>query len=79
MEFSLDLASRWGGERYNSLNRILKNTFNGRVYKVGLRMDVTWQERLCPARLGVSRKADISSLREESQISDLKLNLASEI
>ena len=58
MEFPLDLPSRWGGKRCNSFNRVLKNTFNARVYKVSLRMDFTWQGRLCPARLGVSRKAD---------------------
>ena len=41
MELPLHLTSRWGGKRYNSFNRVLKNTFNARVYKVGLRMDFT--------------------------------------
>jgi len=37
----------WGGRRYNSVNRILKQTFNARVYKVGIRADFT-----CPNRDG---------------------------
>ena len=41
MEVPLHLTSRWGGKRYNSFNRVLKNTFNARVYKVSLRMDFT--------------------------------------
>jgi hypothetical protein len=28
MELPLHLTSRWGGKRYNSFNRVLKNTFN---------------------------------------------------
>lgn len=47
MQFPLDLTSRWSGKRYNSFNRVLKNTFNARVYKVSLRMDFT-----CPNRDG---------------------------
>lgn len=37
----------WGGRRYNSFNRILRETFGARVYKVGLRTDFT-----CPNRDG---------------------------
>lgn len=38
---------RWGGQRYNSFNRVLKETFHSRVHKVSLRMDFT-----CPNRDG---------------------------
>ena len=58
MEFFLDLASRWGGKRYNSFNRVLKNTFNARVYKVSLRMDFTWQGCLCAVRKEIARRAN---------------------
>ena len=57
MEFPLDLASRWGGKRDNCFNRVLKNTFNARVYKVSLRMDFAWQGRLYAARQEISRRA----------------------
>jgi len=40
-------SSPWGGQRYNSFNRILRETFGARVYKVGLRTDFT-----CPNRDG---------------------------
>ena len=47
MNFPSDLAGRWGGKRYNSFNRALKNIFAARVHKVGIRMDFT-----CPNRDG---------------------------
>jgi radical SAM protein (TIGR01212 family) len=47
MNFPLQLKSKWGGNRYNSLGSNLKNTFQSRVYKVGIRMDFT-----CPNRDG---------------------------
>src|ERR1044071_155499 len=47
MNFPSHLARRWGGKRYHSLNRALKNAFNARVNKVGIRMDFT-----CPNRDG---------------------------
>ena len=47
MNFPSDLAGRWGGKRYNSFNRALKNVFHARVNKVGVRMDFT-----CPNRDG---------------------------
>ena len=47
MNFPPDLAGRWGGKRYHSLNRALKDTFHARVHKVGVRMDFT-----CPNRDG---------------------------
>ncbi|HKA33808.1 MAG TPA: TIGR01212 family radical SAM protein [Candidatus Binatia bacterium] len=47
MNFPSYLARRWGGKRYNGLNRALKDTFNARVHKVGIRMDFT-----CPNRDG---------------------------
>jgi hypothetical protein len=68
MEFPLDLASRWGGKRYNSFNRVLKNTFNAIEYELEARN--TWQGRLYTARLGVSRRADASP--SGSQIANLK-------
>jgi radical SAM protein (TIGR01212 family) len=37
----------WCGKRYNSFNRVLKETFRSRVYKVSLRADFT-----CPNRDG---------------------------
>lgn len=47
MNFPVDLKERWDGRRYNSFNRVLKETFNCRVYKVSLRFDFT-----CPNRDG---------------------------
>jgi radical SAM protein (TIGR01212 family) len=47
VNFPLHLKSKWGGKRYNSFQSNLKNTFQSRVYKVGLRMDFT-----CPNRDG---------------------------
>jgi radical SAM protein (TIGR01212 family) len=47
MDFPISLHNRWGGKRYNSFNRVLKDTFGARVYKIGLRMDFT-----CPNRDG---------------------------
>ena len=41
------LHSRWRGKRFNSFNRILRDQFGVRVYKIGLRMDFT-----CPNRDG---------------------------
>lgn len=47
MEFPLQLRQQWGGNRYNSFNRVLKETFQSRVHKVSLRSDFT-----CPNRDG---------------------------
>jgi radical SAM protein (TIGR01212 family) len=47
MDFPFDLENRWYGKRFNSYNRVLKDTFAARVYKIGLRMDFT-----CPNRDG---------------------------
>jgi uncharacterized protein len=47
MKLSLELQEKWGGRRYNSLNRVLRDTFKARVHKVSLRMDFT-----CPNRDG---------------------------
>jgi len=47
MNFPVTLHKRWHGRRYNSYNRLLKDTFNARVYKIGLRLDFT-----CPNRDG---------------------------
>ncbi|HWO43470.1 MAG TPA: TIGR01212 family radical SAM protein [Candidatus Eisenbacteria bacterium] len=47
MNLPLPLQEQWRGRRYNSYNRVLKETFDARVYKVGLRMDFT-----CPNRDG---------------------------
>jgi uncharacterized protein len=47
MNFPLPLQEQWRGKRYNSYNRELKDTFQVRVYKIGLRMDFT-----CPNRDG---------------------------
>lgn len=47
MNFPASLKARWGTKRYNSFNRVLKETFNARVYKIGLRLDFT-----CPNRDG---------------------------
>jgi radical SAM protein (TIGR01212 family) len=41
------LLHEWCGKRYNSFNRVLKETFRSRVYKVSLRADFT-----CPNRDG---------------------------
>ena len=47
MEFPISLHRQWGGKRYNAYNRVLRNVFAARVYKIGLRMDFT-----CPNRDG---------------------------
>jgi hypothetical protein len=47
MNFPPHLARRWGGQRYQSLNRALKDKFHARVHKIGIRMDFT-----CPNRDG---------------------------
>ena len=47
MNFPTVLHQRWHGRRYNSYNRLLKDTFAARVYKIGLRLDFT-----CPNRDG---------------------------
>jgi radical SAM protein (TIGR01212 family) len=47
MNFPAELGERWHGKRYNSYNRLLKDTFDARVYKIGLRLDFT-----CPNRDG---------------------------
>lgn len=47
MKLPLHLQEKWGGKRYNSFNRILRETFKARVHKVSLRTDFT-----CPNRDG---------------------------
>src|SRR5438093_11452368 len=47
MNFPSSLQTLWCGKRYNSFNRVLKDIFAARVYKIGLRMDFT-----CPNRDG---------------------------
>lgn len=47
MNFPVGLHRQWHGRRYNSYNRVLKDTFDARVYKIGLRLDFT-----CPNRDG---------------------------
>lgn len=47
MKFPPSLQNLWRGKRFNSFNRILRDTFNARVYKIGLRLDFT-----CPNRDG---------------------------
>jgi radical SAM protein (TIGR01212 family) len=47
MNFPVELQNLWHGKRFNSYNRVLKDIFAARVYKIGLRMDFT-----CPNRDG---------------------------
>ncbi len=47
MKFPDDLQKTWSGKRYNAFNRVLRDTFAARVYKVSLRLDFT-----CPNRDG---------------------------
>ncbi|MGH7795275.1 MAG: TIGR01212 family radical SAM protein [Candidatus Binatia bacterium] len=47
MNFPLSLRDQWRGKRFNSFNRELREVFNARVYKIGLRLDFT-----CPNRDG---------------------------
>ena len=47
MQFPVALNTLWGGKRYNGFNRELKETFDARVYKIGLRLEFT-----CPNRDG---------------------------
>jgi uncharacterized protein len=47
MKAPLAPATRWQGKRYNSFNRVLRDIFACRVYKVSLRADFT-----CPNRDG---------------------------
>jgi radical SAM protein (TIGR01212 family) len=47
MNFPVFLKDRWRGKRFNSINRVLRDVFSARVYKIGLRSDFT-----CPNRDG---------------------------
>lgn len=47
MNFPNSLAQHWREKRFNSFNRALRDRFDARVYKIGLRMDFT-----CPNRDG---------------------------
>lgn len=47
MNFPISLRDRWRGKRFNSFNRELREVFDARVYKIGLRLDFT-----CPNRDG---------------------------
>ncbi len=45
MNFPVPLQIFWRGKRLNSFNRVFKNLFQSRVYKIGLRMDFTRPNR----------------------------------
>jgi len=47
MNFPSHLQGLWHGKRFNSFNRVLRDGFDVRVYKIGLRLDFT-----CPNRDG---------------------------
>src|SRR5687767_907672 len=47
MSFPDFLRNRWHGKRFNSFNRTLREVFDARVYKIGLRLEFT-----CPNRDG---------------------------
>lgn len=47
MNFPKSLEKRWRDKRFNSFNRVLRDRFDARVYKIGLRLDFT-----CPNRDG---------------------------
>ena len=47
MSFPSLLRNHWRGKRFNSFNRVLREVFDARVYKIGLRLDFT-----CPNRDG---------------------------
>jgi radical SAM protein (TIGR01212 family) len=47
MSLPKSLQERWRGKRFNSYNRVLRDRFDARVFKIGLRMDFT-----CPNRDG---------------------------
>jgi len=47
MNFPVFLKKQWRGKRFNSINRVLREIFSARVYKIGLRLDFT-----CPNRDG---------------------------
>ncbi|MGH7852055.1 MAG: TIGR01212 family radical SAM protein [Candidatus Binatia bacterium] len=47
MNFPICLRNHWRGKRFNSFNRALREVFDARVYKIGLRLDFT-----CPNRDG---------------------------
>jgi uncharacterized protein len=47
MNFPSSLNTLWHGKRFNSFNRVLRDVFAARVYKIGLRLDFT-----CPNRDG---------------------------
>jgi hypothetical protein len=47
MDFPKKLAVQWRGKRFNSFNCALRQVFDARVYKIGLRLDFT-----CPNRDG---------------------------
>jgi uncharacterized protein len=47
MNFPIALRNHWRGKRFNSFNRTLRELFEARVYKIGLRLDFT-----CPNRDG---------------------------
>lgn len=47
MNFPSPLQALWRGKRFNSINRVLRENFAARVYKIGLRLDFT-----CPNRDG---------------------------
>jgi len=47
MSIPMNLHNHWRGKRFNSFNRVLRDRFSARVYKIGLRLDFT-----CPNRDG---------------------------
>jgi len=48
----------WRGKRDNSCNRVLRNDFAARVYKIGLRLAVTWTNRDDTVAVGDSTRPD---------------------
>jgi hypothetical protein len=48
MNFPLQLQEKWGGRRYNSFARVLRDRFQAKVHKITLRADFT-----CPNRDGL--------------------------
>jgi len=45
MNFPAHLQTLWHSKRFNSFNRVLRDGFDARVYKIGLRLDFTYPNR----------------------------------
>jgi len=52
MNFPAHLHDLWHGKRFNSFNRVLRESFDARVYKIGLRLDFTCPNRDCKVAVG---------------------------